>query len=394
MKNKSSFLVILCLALSIMFLLCGCSLLDMTLEIGGSVLSEIGGLITAVPGDVTSTETDPEVTADAETLESIRSAEGDYGYRYIENLSNPAERKSFYESLRQVCEVFHDGDSDAGYDLSCRSNESFYRSEIDDLKKLGVKVVSEIGVSGLSKAELFETYNLFREDHPLFYWLSGACVYYSISSKEEMTVPVLCTEDFSESSVRKEMNASIKRESEKILDICSGYSSEYARALAVHDAVIDRIDYKTVGGVPSDDISAHCITGWADSSGCVCDGYSRTFQMMMNMLGIDCVTVSNTDHAWNLICLEGYGWYWVDVTYDETSSGECRVFFCRNDTEDIFAGTSYIGSGNFLENKHELLEPGGSKTKAKNGYTYEQLGLIIVPALPERAALPYSGPTE
>ena len=138
MKKNTSLLAILCLTLSVLFSLCGCSVLDMTIEIGGSVLSEIGGLIPVSPTGETSSEPAPEITVDTETLESIRRAAGDYGYRYLDTLSHPIQRKTFYDSLKEECELFHDGDSDAGYEMSCKSNESFYRSEIDDLKNLGV----------------------------------------------------------------------------------------------------------------------------------------------------------------------------------------------------------------------------------------------------------------
>lgn len=53
----------------------------------------------------------------------------------------------------------------------------------------------------------------------------------------------------------------------------------------------------------------------------VCLGYAASFQLLMDMAGIECITVvgaafhSTGDHAWNMVKLDG-NWYCVDVTWD------------------------------------------------------------------------------
>ena len=53
----------------------------------------------------------------------------------------------------------------------------------------------------------------------------------------------------------------------------------------------------------------------------VCLGYAASFQLLMDMSGVECVTVvgaafnSTGDHAWNMVRLGGE-WYCVDVTWD------------------------------------------------------------------------------
>lgn len=53
----------------------------------------------------------------------------------------------------------------------------------------------------------------------------------------------------------------------------------------------------------------------------VCLGYATSFQILMDMLGIECVTVvgagahSTMDHAWNVVKPDGK-WYCVDATWD------------------------------------------------------------------------------
>lgn len=53
----------------------------------------------------------------------------------------------------------------------------------------------------------------------------------------------------------------------------------------------------------------------------VCLGYAASFQLLMDMSGVECITVvgaafnSTGDHAWNMVRLNGE-WYCVDVTWD------------------------------------------------------------------------------
>lgn len=53
----------------------------------------------------------------------------------------------------------------------------------------------------------------------------------------------------------------------------------------------------------------------------VCLGYATSFQLLMNMSGVECITVvgagsnSTADHAWNMIRLNGE-WYCTDVAWD------------------------------------------------------------------------------
>lgn len=57
-----------------------------------------------------------------------------------------------------------------------------------------------------------------------------------------------------------------------------------------------------------------------------CWGYSSTFQLFMDMLGIECITVYGTpnnggvEHAWNMVRLDGE-WYCVDVAWDDPIGG-------------------------------------------------------------------------
>jgi conserved domain protein len=75
-----------------------------------------------------------------------------------------------------------------------------------------------------------------------------------------------------------------------------------------------------------------------------CWGYSSTFQLFMDMLDIECITVygnpnnSGVEHAWNQVKLDGE-WYCVDCAWDDPIGGSpCHTYF--NVTSDYLRNGS------------------------------------------------------
>ena len=76
----------------------------------------------------------------------------------------------------------------------------------------------------------------------------------------------------------------------------------------------------------------------------VCLGYATTFQLLMDMADIECITVvgaafySREDHAWNMVRLNG-SWYCADPTWDEGRAPGLFSYF--NVTSDWMALTDH-----------------------------------------------------
>ncbi len=73
----------------------------------------------------------------------------------------------------------------------------------------------------------------------------------------------------------------------------------------------------------------------------VCLGYATTFQLLMDMAGVECITVmgaayhaAQQNHAWNMVRLNGQ-WYCADTTWDEGDPEENWRYF--NVTSDWLA---------------------------------------------------------
>ena len=76
----------------------------------------------------------------------------------------------------------------------------------------------------------------------------------------------------------------------------------------------------------------------------VCLGVASTFQLLMDMAGVECITVvgasysSARDHAWNMVRLDGR-WYCADPTWDLGDAEETWAYF--NVTSDHLAATDH-----------------------------------------------------
>ena len=112
-------------------------------------------------------------------------------------------------------------------------------------------------------------------------------------------------------------------------EIITEEMSDYEKELAVHDWMIAWAEYDQAalsslpGAQPTPD--SDNPYGFYTGRAAICTGYTSTFQLLMDLLDIECVTVEGTayngteDHAWNMVRLDG-DWYCVDVTWDDPVS--------------------------------------------------------------------------
>ena len=126
-----------------------------------------------------------------------------------------------------------------------------------------------------------------------------------------------------------------------IVDGASQFTSVYEKEKYVHDYIVNHCTYIE----PTESPNANTIYGCLVEGRAACEGYSRAFQFVLNMLDIDnrIVTgegasdgVNYIPHMWNLVYLNGKG-YFVDVTWDDPR-GEGSVLnhnYFNLNTKDI-----------------------------------------------------------
>ena len=95
---------------------------------------------------------------------------------------------------------------------------------------------------------------------------------------------------------------------------------------SVHDVIVETTDYAEwdYDQFPISVVLYH---------NSVCAGYSRAFQLLMNMNGVDCIEMTSTAHAWNGVNLHGE-WYLVDCTNDDVPEGTAYKYY---NTSSAFA---------------------------------------------------------
>ena len=106
--------------------------------------------------------------------------------------------------------------------------------------------------------------------------------------------------------------------------------SQYEMELAIHDWIIDWVNYdvETMSNLPTakPDPDNDNPYGAIFRQKAICSGYTSTFQLFMDMLGIECISVNgtytslNAEHAWNMVRIDGE-WYCVDVTWNDPIGG-------------------------------------------------------------------------
>ena len=178
-------------------------------------------------------------------------------------------------------------------------------------------------------------------DNPEFFWLKNCwqCTEHSDGTAE---LELYCYDFWPETFNHEEQMAQLEEKLDEIVKKASVYESDYEKAKFVHDYLVKNIDYAVdeLEETHQTDYSSDCMYiytayGALVNRTCVCAGYSKAYQLIMNRLGVYCAYISGNvkrgAHAWNYIGINGKG-YFCDVTWDDYGAyGDERIYhkyFC------------------------------------------------------------------
>ena len=250
----------------------------------------------------------------------LESCNDDFAYTQLGSQANGSAKQKLYERLLTAAKTFHTGQADA---------------------QDGVAVSAEFSDLGLTEQEAIQVWLCFRNDNPLFYWISGTV------SFTDSQLNILVDSDYATGAARANYNKLIYGKITEFINKAAGETSAYMIALAYHDAIIEAINYayEEDGFTPEDAVWAHSILGVFEKGSGVCEAYARTFQLLLNVSGVENTFVSGTagidsieNHAWNLVKLDDGQWYWCDLTWDDNPDWEWGIvynYFCVNDTQNV-----------------------------------------------------------
>ena len=224
--------------------------------------------------------------------------DGNYAYNSLFTLAHGSAMAELYLRIDAEADHFHS----SGIDLPQSENGIIASFDYTEL--------------GLSTDEALAVWTAYRTDHPLYYWISNTVSY------TKTKIFLTASDEYCIGEVRNAKNTVVYN---GVRDILAGVaeSTVYHTALAFHDKIILRTEYAYEGdGVtPSSANSAHNVLGVFDTGMGVCEAYAKAYQLLLNYCDIENVVVSGyagEAHAWNLVKLENGGWYWCDLTWDDT----------------------------------------------------------------------------
>lgn len=257
-----------------------------------------------------------------------------YGYNYLGTLPNAANYQAFYDEIDLEVRRIHAAVTD------CRD---------------GVAAVVDFSRYGLEADQAISIWKVYRCDNPLYYWLSTKAAYTS------STLKLLIGEEYASAEVRSYYNDIVYSAVDSVLREEEGKDVKRI-VYDLHNFIINQVDYayQSDGRTPESALWAHSVLGVLNSRGAVCKGYAKTFQLLLNVLGIDNVIVTGTaqgeEHVWNLVKV-GESYYCFDLTWDDLGArGISYRYYGLSGASFSFTHTPETQYGIGIEFLYELPE--------------------------------------
>lgn len=210
-------------------------------------------------------------------------------------------------------------------------NQTFYYDNLSDTNKQIYTCIAN-GVKNFDKRFALKGYNIididttmkdiedsmqaFFADHPEVFYVNNQ---YTVSTKKTffnsyVEIELKYTVD-SKSDLDRQINE-LEGKINEYLQVAEGKTG-FDAELELHDRVgtsTEYYNYSNLEEVPQD---CHTIYGTLIKNKAVCDGFSKTFQILLDRKGVENIIVlgnlENESHAWNLVKIED-DWYHVDLT--------------------------------------------------------------------------------
>ena len=156
----------------------------------------------------------------------------------------------------------------------------------------------------ISEDSAVKVLRMFRYSNPQYFFLASSYGY------NKYYAALYADPDFASGSKRASAREEIKTALKSYINTASSYSRPEEKEHAILKLMCDNITY--VSGSKYNQNIYSAVLGKT-----VCAGYTAMFTALMNACGIECASVTGSNHAWNVINLHGF-WYYVDVTGADT----------------------------------------------------------------------------
>lgn len=192
-------------------------------------------------------------------------------------------------------------------------------------------------------------YEKVVDEHPELFWVSGGALFQTSGDVISKSMSFSPHYRYSKDEIPK-MKKTFDKEIKIWLKGISDKQSDYEKALAIHDRIVQNVVYDEEvyqRSKNNEDFydDAYNAYGCLVTKRAVCEGYSRAYQMLLQESGVETGVISGeaTDsqgetggHAWNYIKLDD-GYYLVDVTWDDPLGNNGidirHDYFCLNNAQ-------------------------------------------------------------
>lgn len=196
-----------------------------------------------------------------------------------------------------------------------------YRGDSEDLKNFATESITR--AFALDDKETSSDYDYMRYVHKASHInMSGWGGFYQVTYEMEYLETLEQT---------KQVDKKVKKILKKII---SKNMSRYEKIKAIHDYIVDHVDYDT-----STSLNSPYYALVQGSS--ACQGYATLLYKMLTEAGIPCRVITGTAkgglHAWNIVKLKGE-WYNIDTTWDDPVGAFGRTklrydYFLKSDSD-------------------------------------------------------------
>ncbi len=284
-----------------------------------------------------------------------------YSSNYLYNRLDAKKRK-FWDRLNKVCNAYLTQNLNAmnvGDGYAIAANQINY----DNL--------------GLSDVEAGDVFVMFAYSNPQYYFLESGIV----PQNPNGNWLLFFYDKFQYGSVRKSETARVKAKIDAMKAKIQKGSNDVEKARIAHDLIVENIKYDPGFSYnPIQPVSTfhQGIYSVLFEDYTVCAGYTKTFALLMNSMGIDTIGITSDVHAWNVICLND-SWYNVDLTWNDLDGkyGYQKQYTYFGVSESRLRGELEQSDGHKKESFYKGLTPKCSKDF---GSTLERVGKVYTPS--------------
>lgn len=174
-----------------------------------------------------------------------------------------------------------------------------------------------------------KVYQFFLFDNPHVDWLAvRGCVFHSLSGK----VTGLTFRYVLDKQESEQRQSEVDKIANSIISGVGGNASEYDKALAVFEYLVNNVDYDSLTlektaddddyGMKSPD-DMRTVYGALKDGKVVCAGYAAAAKYLFEKMGMECIYVTGFGegeaHGWNLVKIDG-DYYYMDITWADASN--------------------------------------------------------------------------